>query len=144
LLVKMDIASMAHSLEARSPLLDREVFEFGASLPARFKVRGGVGKWLLRRAVADDLPADLVARPKMGFAVPLERWFRGPLSGIARDVLLDRRTAERGLLQIPAVRRLLDEHQSGRALHHSKLWTLLMLELWFRTWMDAAPQPAAA
>ena len=137
LLVKMDIASMANSLEARSPLLDRELFAFGASLPARFKARNGEGKWLFRRAIVQDLPPALRDRPKMGFAVPLEQWFRGPLRQVARDILLDRTARERGLFEPVAVRRMIEAHESGRALHHAQLWTLLMLELWFRTWIDA-------
>jgi len=142
LLVKMDIASMAHSLEVRSPLLDHHVVEFAASLPARLKLRGLTQKYLLKEVARPWLPAGILDRRKMGFGVPLHRWFREDLREMAYDVLLDRRARERGYFQPRAVRRLLDEHSAGTALHHHRLWNLLMLEWWHRTWIDQPPPVA--
>src|SRR5439155_24562265 len=107
LLPKADLASMACSLELRSPLLDWEVLELGISLPDRLKVRGRRGKEALRRAFAHDLPQEISSRRKTGFGVPLARWFRGELRAFAHDVLLDPRTAARGQLRPAAVERLL-------------------------------------
>src|SRR5439155_1406690 len=132
LLPKSDIASMAHSLELRSPLLDHRVLELGLSLPARLKQRGLEGKLALRRAFADDLPPLVVGRGKSGFGVPLAAWFRGELQPLAREVLLDERARARGLFHHEAVARLLDEHAAERADHGHRLWTLVMLELWQR------------
>jgi asparagine synthase (glutamine-hydrolysing) len=145
LLLKADIASMAHSLELRSPLLDHSVLELGISLPDRLKTQGLRGKIALRRAYADALPAEVARRGKSGFGVPIAAWFRGELRGLAADVLLDGRMRERGQLRPTAVKRLLDEHFSGRADHGHRLWCLVMLELWQRLHVEAeAPVPAAA
>jgi asparagine synthase (glutamine-hydrolysing) len=141
LLVKMDIASMAHSLEVRSPFLDHQVMEFAASLPPALKLRGLTPKYLLRRAMRTVLPSAIVRRRKMGFGVPIDAWFRGELGDVAGDVLLGRRARERGRFRIEEVRRLLDEHASGRGHHHALLWSLLMLELWERMFLDG-PAPA--
>jgi asparagine synthase (glutamine-hydrolysing) len=135
LLPKSDIASMAHSLELRSPLLDHRVLELGLSLPARLKR----GKLALRRAFADDLPPLVAARGKAGFGVPLAAWFRGELRELAHDVLL----VDRGWFERAAVERLLADHESGRADNGHRLWTLVMLELWQRAHADATV-PAAA
>ncbi len=144
LLPKSDIASMAHSLELRSPLLDHRVVELGLSLPDRLKQRGLEGKLALRRAFADDLPPLVAGRGKRGFGVPLAEWFRGELRPLAREVLLDERARARGFFESEAVARLLDEHAAGRADHGHRLWTLVMLELWQRAHIDApAPSPAA-
>jgi asparagine synthase (glutamine-hydrolysing) len=130
LLPKSDIASMAHSLELRSPLLDHRVVELGLSLPAGLKR----GKLALRRAFADDLPPVVAGRGKTGFGVPLAAWFRGDLRDLAGDLLL----GDRGWFERSAVERLLQEHASGRADHGHRLWTLVMLELWQRAHVDAA------
>ena len=144
LLPKSDIASMAHSLELRSPLLDHKVLELGLSLPDRLKQHGLEGKVALRRAFADDLPALVAGRGKSGFGVPLAAWFRGELRPLARDLLLDERARARGMFHQETVARLLDEHAAGRADHGHRLWTLVMLELWQRAHIDAsAPAPAA-
>jgi len=144
LLPKSDIASMAHSLELRSPLLDHRVLELGLSLPDRLKQHGLEGKLALRRAFADQLPPLVAGRGKSGFGVPLAEWFRGELRPLARDVLLDERARGRGLFHGSAVARLLDEHAAGRADHGHRLWTLVMLELWQRAHIDApAPAPVA-
>jgi len=139
LLVKMDIASMAHSLEVRSPLLDHHVVEFAASLPVGLKLRGLTQKYLLKAVARPWLPPGILDRRKMGFGVPLHRWFREDLREMAYDVLLDRRARERGYFEPRAVRRLLDEHVAGSAHHHHRLWNLLMLEWWHRTWIDQPP-----
>jgi asparagine synthase (glutamine-hydrolysing) len=144
LLAKSDIASMAHSLELRSPLLDHRVLELGLSLPERLKQRGLEGKLALRRAFADDLPPLVAGRGKSGFGVPLAAWFRGELRPLAREVLLDERARARGLFQHEAVARLLHEHDGGRADHGHRLWTLVMLELWQRAHIDASASAPAA
>ena len=143
LLVKMDIASMAHSLEVRSPFLDHNVVEFAASLSLNLKVRGPVQKYLLRRLMRDAFPKSLIHRRKTGFAVPLDRWFRGELGDMASDLLLDATTQSRGYFRPGAVRRLLAEHAQGSGRHHAKLWALLSLELWHRMFIDR-PCPIAA
>jgi asparagine synthase (glutamine-hydrolysing) len=139
LLLKADIASMAHSLELRSPFLDHEVVELGLALPDRLKTHGREGKVALRRAFANDLPADVASRGKTGFGVPLGRWFRDDLRELARDVL----STDRGWFRADTVTRLLDEHESGRADHGHRLWCLLMLELWVREHVEAPALVAA-
>jgi asparagine synthase (glutamine-hydrolysing) len=135
LLPKSDVASMAHSLELRSPLLDHRVVELGVSLPDRLKQ----GKLALRRAFADDLPPAVAGRGKAGFGVPLARWFRGDLRELAGDVL----ASDRGWFERSAVERLLADHAAGRADNGHRLWTLVMLELWQRAHVDASV-PATA
>ena len=137
LLLKADIASMAHSLELRSPLLDWDVLELGVSLPRELKTKGRRGKEALRRAFADDLPEEVAERGKSGFGVPLADWFRNGLRELAGDVLLDSRARHRGQLRPRAVERLLKDHVDGRADHAHGLWCLLMLELWQRTHLDS-------
>jgi asparagine synthase (glutamine-hydrolysing) len=141
LLVKVDISTMAHGLEGRSPFLDHELMEFCASLPSDLKLRGLTTKYLLKRAVRDLLPAAVVDRPKQGFGVPIDRWLRGELRGLVHDVLLDTRTLQRGYFHEPVVRRLLGEHQRGVHGWHYQLWNLLVLELWHRTFVDGRPAP---
>jgi asparagine synthase (glutamine-hydrolysing) len=142
LLVKMDIATMTHSLEVRSPLLDHVFMELAARLPATFKLRRLRGKVGLKDALRPWVPDRILDRPKMGFSVPLAEWLRGRLRGLPEDVLLDRRSLERGLFRERAVRALIDDHAACRADNSRKLWALLQLELWFRTYIDAAvPEP---
>jgi asparagine synthase (glutamine-hydrolysing) len=141
LLVKVDVASMAHGLEARSPFLDRAVMALAATIPAEQKFVGGVQKGLLRRAVADLLPVDIVNRPKRGFGVPIQQWLAGDLHAFARDVLLSAEARQRGLFESRAIERMLDEHRQGRRLHHTRLWAALCLELWSRMWIDAPVVP---
>jgi asparagine synthase (glutamine-hydrolysing) len=132
LLVKMDIATMAHSLEARSPFLDHRLVEFAASLPPGLKLRGRKSKILLKRALADHLPDDILRRPKMGFGVPLARWFRQDLRDLPREMLLDPGARILRYVRGDAVSRMLDEHLAKTADHSAKLWTLLQLEMWHR------------
>ena len=136
LLVKIDIATMANALEARSPFLDRDLAEYVAQLPSRFKVKGRTSKHLLRQAVHDLVPAENLSRGKRGFAVPIGRWFRGELKEFLADHVLGPQAAGRGLFNRPTIERLIDEHQSGRADHAHHLWVLLMFELWHREFMD--------
>lgn len=132
LLVKVDITSMANSLEARSPFLDHEVMEFAAALPVEIKVRNRQLKYLLKRAFADLLPPENVNRRKMGFGVPVGQWFRGPLRELLRDALLSGQSLKRGYFREVEIRRLVDLHLESRADHSFQLWNLLMLELWQR------------
>jgi asparagine synthase (glutamine-hydrolysing) len=141
LLVKMDIATMAHSLEARSPFLDHELVEFAASLPAAWKVRGLSTKWLLRRALRGWIPDAILRRGKMGFGVPLARWFQNELRDFAREILGPDGLGKRGYFRPEAVRALLAEHVAGQADHAHRLWALLVFELWHRTFLDP-PAPA--
>ena len=141
LLVKMDIATMAYGLEARSPFLDHELMEFAASLPASLKVSGREKKVVLRDALAEWLPRDLLDRPKQGFGVPLARWLRQDLREFAYDVLLDPASLDRGYFRGPAVEQLLRTHVEGREDLSSELWTLLFGELWQREFVDAPRRP---
>jgi asparagine synthase (glutamine-hydrolysing) len=136
---KVDIASMAHALEVRAPFVDHVLMERLAQLPARLKLRGLRGKHLLRRAVADSVPRSVVRRRKRGFSLPIDAWFRGPLRTLARDVLTDSATRNRGLLEPAGVADLLRAHDRG-ASHGERLWNLVVLELWHREFID---RPAA-
>jgi asparagine synthase (glutamine-hydrolysing) len=136
LLVKVDIASMAVSLEARSPFLDHHVIEFAASLPEGLKLRRLTTKYLLKRALRGLLPRENLTRGKMGFGIPVGHWLRGPMQGFLREHLLSERSARRGLLRPEAVGRLVELHTRGERDYTHQLWTLLMLELWFRRFID--------
>jgi asparagine synthase (glutamine-hydrolysing) len=134
--VKMDIATMAHSLEARSPFLDHELMELAASLPADLKVQGTQKKVVLRDALRGWLPDSLLDRPKWGFAIPLAQWFRGDLRDYLSDVLFDPVTTARGYFHPAVVRQYFDSHVDGRMDNAPRLWALLMLELWHREFVD--------
>jgi asparagine synthase (glutamine-hydrolysing) len=138
LMVKVDVASMAHGLETRSPLLDHVLLEWAARIPASVKMAGGRTKALFKAAMAPYLPPAILHRRKMGFGVPIDRWLRNELKGLAHDTLLSAAARRRGLMRPEYVERLLAEHCACRANHHNRLWALLMLELWFRTWIDDA------
>lgn len=138
-LVKVDRMTMAWSLEARVPLLDHELVEFVASVPPQWKLRGVTSKYLLRRAVRDLLPPDLLRKRKQGFSVPVGPWLRGPLYPAARDLLLDTRARERGWLRPEAVERLLEAHRSGAAEHGHRLYAVWGLEIWAREYLDRVP-----
>jgi asparagine synthase (glutamine-hydrolysing) len=141
LLVKVDVASMAHGLEARSPLLDHVLMEWAMDVPETVKIARGVTKALFKSAMEPYLPAELLHRPKMGFSCPVDHWFRDELKELAYDTLLSQRATERGLFRSAYVRRLLDEHCSFTRDHHPRLWALLVLELWFQMWIDAPTEP---
>ena len=136
LLMKQDQMSMAASIESRVPFLDHKLVEFAASLPPRLKLRGFTTKWILREAVRPMLPPSILARRKMGFPVPFGLWMRGRWGEIARDVLLDSRSRQRGIIDPAGVERLIDAHASGAADGGDALWSLLNLELWYRTYID--------
>jgi asparagine synthase (glutamine-hydrolysing) len=139
---KVDIASMTHSLEVRCPFLDTDVVEFAARLPRKMLMRVR-GKHLLRRAVRDLLPSAILRRPKRGFGLPLRRWMKHELAGMVRDVLLDRTARERGLFQRREVERLIDSADRERNAP-DRVWTLLVLELWFREFVDRKPAQESA
>jgi len=142
LMVKVDVASMAHGLEARSPLLDHVLLEWAAGIPTEVKMAGGRTKALFKRAMEPYLPREILYRKKQGFGMPIDAWLRGALKPLAYDTLLSQQARDRGLLRPDYVRRLLDEHSSGRRNHHTRLWALLMLELWFRMWIDGSGEQA--
>ena len=132
LLVKVDIASMANSLEVRCPFLDHKFMEFAATIPLEYKLNGKIKKYILKKAFDGLIPGDILKRKKTGFGVPLCRWFRHDLKDYISDILLSRQSIERGYFRPDAVRTLLSEHISGKIDHSPRLWTLLMLELWHR------------
>ncbi len=136
LLVKVDIATMAVSLEARSPFLDHHVIEFAASLPQNLKLRRLTSKYLLKKVLRKLLPSENLNRRKMGFGVPVGHWFRGKMQPFLREVLLSEKAMRRGLFKPEAVRQLIELHVRGERDHSQQLWTLLMLELWFNQFID--------
>jgi asparagine synthase (glutamine-hydrolysing) len=144
LIAKVDIATMAHSLEARSPLLDHELMEFAAAIPAELKVRNRQKKWIFREALRGWLPDDILDRPKQGFSVPLSAWLRGDLRPWAAEILLDRGTLERGYFRPASIEALLARHDSGSERDAKRIWSLVMLELWHREFADPAAGGALA
>ena len=136
---KVDRASMAHSLEVREPLMDHPLVEWLATLPSSLKVRGQEGKFLLKKAMEPRLSDDILYRPKMGFAVPLARWFRGPLKQRVRDAILGPRLAETGWFNRAYLQHLVEAHQSGARDYSAPLWTLLMFEAFLRNVVDEDP-----
>jgi len=139
---KVDRASMAHSLEVREPLMDHKLVEWLATLPSGLKVKGQEGKYLLKKAMEPHLPNDVLYRPKMGFAVPLARWFRGPLRQRVRDAMLGETLAATGLFNPGYLRHLVDAHQSGARDYSAPLWTMLMFEAFLRNATHAAVSQA--
>lgn len=129
---KVDRASMAHSLEVREPLMDHPLVEWMATLPSRLKHKRGEGKYLLKAALEPALPRDVLYRPKMGFAVPLARWFRGPLAGRVEESLLGERLADTGLFEREYLQDLVSAHKSGRRDYSAPIWTILMFEAFLR------------
>jgi len=136
LLMKQDQVSMATSIESRVPFLDHRLVEYAATLPDAWKLQGWTTKRVLREAMKGLLPDSILNRPKMGFPVPFADWTRGAWNSVVRDVLLDRRSRERGIIDPLAVDRLLTDHAAGRTVGGDRLWTLLNLELWHRTFID--------
>lgn len=136
LLVKADIASMANSLELRSPFLDYKVMEFAASLPSEYKLRGRLGKYILKKAVKDILPKENIQRKKMGFGMPVSDWFRGQMKDYLKANLLAEQSLARGYFNNAVIRELVENHINGRTDCGHQLWALLMLELWHKEFID--------
>ena len=132
-LAKVDRVLMAASLEVRCPLLDHHLAEFATLIPTRWKWQNGKGKRILLDALGDRLPPELLTRSKMGFGVPIDHWFRGPLRQLLHETLLSKTFLDRGIVSPDFVRYLLQEHDSGRRSNHHQLYALLMLELWFQS-----------
>jgi asparagine synthase (glutamine-hydrolysing) len=128
ILTKVDRTSMAVGLEAREPLLDHRLLEFAASLPENMRVRGGQGKWLMKRTMERYLPEDILYRPKMGFVTPIAQWFRGALAETARGIATNATLGRTGWFDSDAIAKIAEEHISGRSDHSRLLWQLLMLE----------------
>nr|WP_295080139.1 XrtA/PEP-CTERM system amidotransferase [uncultured Roseateles sp.] len=142
---KVDRASMAHSLEVREPLMDHEIVEWLATLPSSLKMRNGESKFLLKKAMEPYLPNDIMYRPKMGFAVPLARWFRGPLRQRVREALLAGPLVDSGMFDVNELQRLVEHHESGRRDYSTPMWSLLMYDAFLRNVMgDANPAPVSA
>lgn len=141
MLVKVDRMSMANSLEVRCPMLDHHLGELAASIPHDWKIKNGRGKQILVEAIGDRLPPELLNRPKMGFGVPLPHWLRGSLREFLWDHLTSKQLAGRNIVSSSFVKKLLTEHDSGRRNNTHWLWTILMLELWFRDY-EAEPERA--
>jgi asparagine synthase (glutamine-hydrolysing) len=134
-LTKVDRMTMAHSIEARPPLLDHHIVEFAATIPARLRLRDGTTKYLFKQAMRGILPDEIIDRPKHGFAVPLDAWFRGELSDFARDLLLSERCRCRGLFNVPYLEQLLRLNERGRDVG-LQLWTVASFELWCQRFLD--------
>jgi asparagine synthase (glutamine-hydrolysing) len=144
IMTKVDRMSMAVSLEAREPLLDHKLLEFAASVPTGLKLKNGRSKYLLRRLLERRVPREIVDRPKHGFEAPTGAWLRGPLAPMVDALLLDGRLSDRGVFNDRTVETLWHEHRDGRADHRHRLWSLVMLELWFRQFADAPTSRASA
>jgi asparagine synthase (glutamine-hydrolysing) len=141
---KVDRASMAHSLEVREPLMDHELVEWLATLPSSLKIRGLESKFLLKKAMEPHLPSGVLYRPKMGFAVPLAQWFRGPLRERVRRAVLGPRLAQTGWFDAAYLEHLVDAHQSRARDYSGPLWSLLMFEAFLRNVLDSTGTPGAA
>jgi asparagine synthase (glutamine-hydrolysing) len=131
ILTKVDRASMAVSLEVRAPFLDPRVAQFAASIPLEYKLKGSKGKYILKKAVENLLPKEILHRPKKGFGIPIADWLKGRLNPLMHEMLDAKRLEEQGLFDAEFVQKLIKEHETGAASHHKQLWTLLVFQLWF-------------
>jgi asparagine synthase (glutamine-hydrolysing) len=131
----VDRMSMAHSIESREPLLDHKFVEFAATIPPEMKLKGNTTKYIFKRAMEGILPKEILYRPKRGFAVPLSGWFRGQLGSFVRDLLLSKRSMERGIFRKSYIERLIEMNDRGRPMD-LPLWTLITFELWCRRFID--------
>ncbi len=136
ILIKVDRMSMANSLETRAPLLDYRLIEFATRLPVRMKMRDGVSKYLLKKLLQQSVPNDILKKRKQGFAVPVNKWFRTDLNEYTKQILLDHRSRERGIVETKAAEKVLDHHAKGKRDYSEWIYLLLKLELWFQTFMD--------
>jgi len=136
LLIKMDIATMANSLEGRSPFLDHKMMEFCAAMPSAMKIKGTKLKYILKKALSKALPKEILSRGKMGFGVPLDAWFRKELKDYSYGILMSDNCVNRGYFKKEAIKKLLDEHVAARANNGARIWSLLFLELWHRMFID--------
>jgi asparagine synthase (glutamine-hydrolysing) len=136
ILTKVDRAAMAVSLETRAPFLDPRVGQFAASLPLEYKLNGKSGKHILKQAMADLLPADILHRPKKGFGIPIAEWLKGRLNPLMHDLLAPVRLKEQGIFNAGYVQQLITEHERGTASHHKQLWTLLVFQLWYDNFLQ--------
>jgi asparagine synthase (glutamine-hydrolysing) len=154
LLMKQDNTSMAASIESRVPFLDHVLVEFATNIPRKFQLQGLSGKRILKKAVQDLLPHEIIYRKKLGFPTPWSRWLKGPQLQEIRDLLLEPRSMDRKLFNRAAIERLFDEHKAGHIDHYDRIWRLLNLELWHRVCVEgddremlataAEPQPSLA
>ena len=131
ILTKVDRAAMAVSLETRAPFLDPRVGQFAASIPVEYKLKGKTGKVILKEAMKDLLPDEILHRPKKGFGIPIAEWLKGRLNSLMHDMLAADRLKSQGLFEADYVQKLIREHETGAASHHKELWTLLVFQLWF-------------
>ncbi len=136
ILTKVDRASMAASLEARAPLLDKRIYDYAWRLPMDAKIKDGKGKWLLRQVLKKHVPEDMFERPKQGFSVPIADWLRGDLKDWAEDLLNERTLRDQGFFRYMDIRKMWSEHQKGRGNHAQKLWTVLMFQSWYKHWIE--------
>jgi asparagine synthase (glutamine-hydrolysing) len=130
ILTKVDRAAMSVSLETRAPFLDPRVGQFAASIPVEYKLKGKSGKVVLKEAMKDLLPHDILHRPKKGFGIPIAEWLKGRLNPLMHEMLDGKRLNQQGLFDPDYVQKLINEHESGKASHHKELWTLLVFQLW--------------
>lgn len=136
ILTKVDRAAMAVSLETRAPFLDPRIGQFAASLPVEYKLKGSKGKYILKKAVEDLLPKNILQRPKKGFGIPIAEWLKGRLNPLLHDLLSRDRLVRQGLFNVGYVEQLVREHEKGIASHHKQLWTLLVFQLWYDNFLD--------
>jgi asparagine synthase (glutamine-hydrolysing) len=136
ILTKVDRAAMAVSLETRAPFLDPRVGQFAASIPVEYKLKGKSGKVILKEAMKEMLPPNILHRPKKGFGIPIAEWLKGRLNSLMHEMLTPERLRSQGLFNTDYVQQLIREHESGAASHHKELWTLLVFQLWFDRFLD--------
>jgi asparagine synthase (glutamine-hydrolysing) len=136
LMVKTDIASMANGLEVRCPFLDHEFVEFAATIPSRLKRNGTDGKLILKRAVKELLPTEIMNKSKQGFGLPIAKWFRNDLAPMLKETLLDDKSKRRGFFEQHFLKKIVNEHIGGGRDWSNRLWAFLFLELWFREFID--------
>jgi asparagine synthase (glutamine-hydrolysing) len=135
ILTKVDRAAMAVSLETRAPFLDPRVARFAASIPLQYKLKGSKGKYILKEAVKDLIPSEIINRPKKGFGIPIADWLKGRLNPLLHDMLAPERLRSQGLFNSEYVQTLIKEHETGTASHHKELWTLLVFQLWIENFL---------